>query len=377
MDTNDDFKNSRPEDAMRVVPPPRITFPEEGGVFTTTSLLRGTGESNAFVQVFRQGGQVLSDETFVVNGVWETFLNASLLVGGEITLTARQRLAVEYSDWAPHVTATVVTVPGVEAPRPNSEMRRRTIFSGTGVPGAYVDIGYLVKGAETHLLKVPVEEDGSWRTTVYFPVPVTGGYTFAVSQSIDEVYSPGVLIPIRFLADPVITEPAEGSYQSTSFTLTGSNARLNDRIHIFDEENQPVGVSDLVIDDDWRCAVTVRPGIRSLVAIGKNGAEETSPGVPRSFNVRPGALTHINVTYPTDTTIKFSGEGDTGALVQITVLSGPVSPRLIMASVIDGKWEAIESWVFGRHDLSAVQKFSDIGGGWTESPPYRFFIGEN
>ncbi|XXD87274.1 hypothetical protein J3P82_06170 [Pseudomonas sp. Z4-20] len=134
-----------------------------------------------------------------------------------------------------------------------------------------------------------------------------------------------------------------------------------------------VGHSGVLAGTSWTCPVTVDPGRRSLVALLRLNGEDSDRSEPRAFDVRPATLTNVTVTDLSETAIRFSGSGYTGATVQITVVSGPtVEPPPEVPVEDDGWYTTATNWPFGSYSLRAIQKVSNHAGGWIESQPYTF-----
>nr|BFE94643.1 hypothetical protein GCM10020185_51790 [Pseudomonas brassicacearum subsp. brassicacearum] len=94
---------------------------------------------------------------------------------------------------------------------------------------------------------------------------------------------------------------------------------------------------------------------------------------PQAFKIRPPALTAVTVTTPTDTSVKFEGDGYTGSTVEITVVSGPNATAPAPAPVNGGRWNTTATnWPFGSYSLRAIQRFPDGANGWIDSQPYTF-----
>ncbi|MGS0541944.1 hypothetical protein ACU8WE_04125 [Pseudomonas parakoreensis] len=116
------------------------------------------------------------------------------------------------------------------------------------------------------------------------------------------------------------------------------------------------------------------PGSFTIVARQTLSGVTSDVSSPRSFKIRPPALTSVSVTYPTLTTIEFSGAGFTGATVEITIVNGPeeaTPPPVVVVTA--GSWRTTsQKWPFGVYNLKVVQKVSDNAGGWIPSHEYLF-----
>jgi len=123
----------------------------------------------------------------------------------------------------------------------------------------------------------------------------------------------------------------------------------------------------------WRMTLWFAPGPVSLTATQSLLGKTSQRGTPLLLRIRPPALTAVTVTYLSNTRVKFSGSGYTGATVDIAVLSGPGGAPPPLVTVVGGRWETtVDNWTFGTYQLSATQKISDNAGGWIPSQEYRF-----
>lgn len=125
----------------------------------------------------------------------------------------------------------------------------------------------------------------------------------------------------------------------------------------------------------WRMKLFLDPGPCSLAA------EQTFPGRTslRSvvlLKVRPPALTEVSVTYPTFTTVRFSGTGHTDATIEITIIKGPAGATAPpVATVAAGRWTTTSrNWPIGEYDLKVVQNVSDNASGSIPSREYLFKV---
>jgi hypothetical protein len=92
--------------------------------------------------------------------------------------------------------------------------------------------------------------------------------------------------------------------------------------------------------------------------------------------IRPPKLTTPVVTYPTQRSAQFSGDGHTGATVEFEILSGPgeaLPPPPVI--VTGGRWGATStSFPPGSYSLKLIQKLPDNAGGWIESEPLLYTL---
>ncbi|MDR7284272.1 hypothetical protein J2X84_003105 [Pseudomonas corrugata] len=249
-----------------------------------------------------------------------------------------------------------------------------TISGNNGLRGADIEItnsaGSLVWGRGV------VGNDGSWRVNVDF----TNTYNTVTLYSRHVVgnrtqSSRTYILPPAKPVTPVITAPAASSPQNPSFTLSGTGGKAGATMRVYLDLTQTMVGQALVNGDAWSVQVNVQPGSCSLVVEQTLNGDTSTRSEHRSFKVRPRALNGVDVTSPSETVLKFSGPGHTGATVEITVVSGPGGTAPSAVTVTGGRWETtVTNWPFGSYSLKAIQKVSDNANGWIESAPYTFTV---
>ncbi|MFL6964884.1 hypothetical protein ACJ6X8_01450 [Pseudomonas alvandae] len=363
---------------VRYVAPPRITKPASGLVVLPGQALsfEGTGTNTAKVTVYHaDSGEALSDPVDVKGGIWAAPLIKPLLSGAN-SITAKQVLDGMPSDWSGNVTVTLLTKPVILKPKTSTTVGRWPAFSGTGVPGAtlqlYVsDTDEIVPPART------VNKFGEFSISRLTNILAIGDHQFTAKQTLNGQESDradSIAVKVVSSTPPEITDPPAGSVQDRNFWLKGIKGRLGFSVKVFRDGGEDLFGTNLTILDDWTCAVIIPAGPVSVVAILANSQEETDRSPARAFKIRPPKLSGIS-TYPSNTTIKFSGLGYFGATIEITVDSGPTVRPPPLADVKEGEWETTATdWPFGNYRLQAIQKVPDRASGWIESEPYYFYI---
>jgi hypothetical protein len=254
---------------------------------------------------------------------------------------------------------------------------KRPVITGTG--GGNCSLRVMKSGSSEVLSDSFFAVLNTWSIKLNCDLSGNTEYSITIEQS-----KPGYTT--RFSSDrtfittlPVITSPAAGSLQETTFTVGGIEGEVGATVHVLldhDPDTMPVGKSEVLTGDAWTASVKVEPGPISLVAIQVKGQLESGRSSPVAFKIRPPAFTAVKVEYPTtETSVKFSGTGHTGATVEITVISGPGGTAPPAVTVKGGKWETTATnWPFGMYSLKAIQKVSDNTNGWIESQPYTFTV---
>ncbi|BBP55152.1 hypothetical protein PHLH3_47780 [Pseudomonas sp. St386] len=303
------------------------------------------------------------------NGIWATTIN---MPSGLETLTfyAIQKIGNAISgksnqktiDWAP----TTLTEPAANA----IVLADQLVFKGRGFPGNRIWAVFPNVGTELSE-RASVNTNKTWQA---------GGKLLASGRwSAQAAYQSGSE-PIRYteehrsftvLGKPSITRST--ATKDMSFTVYGTNGMDGASVEVrLDVIGTPVGKGTAATNGSWNARVKVPPGMISLVA---EQTYQIASGLStaQAFKVRPPKLTAVTVTTPTDTSVKFEGDGYTGATVQITVVSGPNVTAPAPAPVNAGSWNTTATnWPFGSYSLRAIQRFPDGANGWIDSQPYTF-----
>jgi hypothetical protein len=321
------------------------------------------------------GNVVLSPFVNVTDqGTWEVTLNTDLPFG-DYSIMAQMSWSGYLSAFSPGVPLKV-GIPTITSPIFNQIVpSHEIVFRGGGYPGSTITV---VKQANHYdTVSVPTTASGTtkaWEAAAKATPLQPSGYLTVEAQY--KLGSHGYSDPMGFwvLGAPAISAPAAISEQDQVFTLTGNNGLAGAKVEIFKDLTQTkVGGSGVLTSANWSVQVTVDPGSQSLVALQSHSGKQSSRGAPRSFKIRPPAFTAVNVESPTETSVRFSGIGHTGAIVEITKKSGPGGQTLPSVTVVNGVWQVdATNWSPGQYSFSATQKVSDNNSGWIVSTPYTF-----
>ncbi|WP_415773515.1 hypothetical protein [Pseudomonas sp. LB3P38] len=362
------------------VPPVVITSPPSGVLPAMQFSVKGSGGElgPGTVTLHNASGDgVLSAATIKADGTWD----ATVTLPSEtqpLTFYARQKIGNYSSPNSKQVTVFFAPTPQITAPVSGTVPNRQFPVSGIGGKYGSGTITLHNAAGNAPLSTATIKTDGKWDATVTLPSE-TLPLTFYAKQKIGNNSSPNsnqVTVQLAALAIPGITAPANDSVQATAFTLTGNLGTVGGKVQVFkDLTDDKVGESDVLTAATWSCSVAVPVGPVSLVAKLVKDGRESERSAPRAFKIRPPKLTAVTFTIPTETTVKFSGTGHTGATVEITVVSGPGGSAPPAAQVKDGKWETTATnWKFGTYTLSAIQKVLDNANAWIESESYTFTV---
>ena len=177
---------------------------------------------------------------------------------------------------------------------------------------------------------------------------------------------------------PVIEVPGPNDVTDMRGSISGRGAVANTIVEVLKDLEHLFKIGEGTAGANGQWIVTrfdrdMPPGPFSIVARQIVSGVPSDVSAARSFKVRPPALNGVNVTSPSETVLKFSGPGHTGATVEFTVVSGPGGTPPSAVTVTGGRWETtVTNWPFGLYSLEAIQKVSDNANGWIESLPYLF-----
>lgn len=369
----------RRSDPWRVYycPAPIISSPQNNAVVPPNAVFAGSGAaSGASVRVSENvdNGKVYGSNNAGPNGQWQ--VNVNNLPNRQINLKVDYVVEGVESDKS-LITVNVASAPIIKSPESGDVVSDlRPEVSGTGSNGTTIRI-FRQDGVGGAYGSAQVS-NGSWKAKLTQDLP-EGPFVFHAEARLGGQlvgWSNEVPVTVRHPAlAPVITDPPADSTQDRSFTLAGTEGKAGATMRVFVDPMQTNVGEASVTGADWSVPVTVEPGMRSLVAQQTLNGLPSERSVPRPFKIRPAVFPKVDVTFVSETTVKFSGTGFSTARVVITVLSGPGGTAPPVVTVEDGKWETTATnWLFGTYHLSAIQKVSDNANGWIESPPYTFSV---
>jgi VCBS repeat-containing protein len=283
---------------------PVVTL-DQGGTIVT-----GTAEPGATVQITGPDGQILGSATVGADGSFTAPLSAAQTNG--------ETLSVTQTDAAGNVSpATTVTAPDTTAPlAPTATIDAQgTSITGTGEAGATVTVR---DAAGQTLGQATVDAQGNY--TVALTTPQANGGTLSVVQS--DVT--GNASPVITLAAPDITPPAApiASVSADGTTLTGTG-EAGATIGVTDSAGQPIGTATVGADGSF--SLTLPAGVSSgqaLTVVQTDAAGNISPAatIATPDLVAPAAPTALLSSDGTSV----SGTGEPGATVQVRDAAGSV-----------------------------------------------------
>lgn len=172
---------------------PTLYEPAAGDWVGAQPFYRGLATPRAAITVAScvNPAQVLASTTADANGRWE-IQSSAMLPEGACRVVVRQISGGVVSEWVEsgrfmvEKMAKDFTAPTVDYPKPGDSAGRKPVMSGSGVPGAYVQI--FKAGALDELAGGFVDREGRWTASFKAALPV-GAFTCSVRQLRDAVSS--------------------------------------------------------------------------------------------------------------------------------------------------------------------------------------------
>jgi hypothetical protein len=353
-----------------------ITQPSAGQVMTSGYFSIKGYDGSIWVNAYK----VLSNNTLELlggsvtpGGYWEVpvfFTDGSytICVGLESNMSERVTFSVRVA----------FTVPRITLPRDEEiDISQPFTVGGTATPGFRVRI-MTQGGWHDFGLSEPAARDGSWSKTLDIRnLPDT--ITIQAAHDAHGQWSEARTFRLR-ASKPIIQFPENGDITDVKGRISGAGGVSGAIVEVLKdfEHSFKIGEGDVGANGEWnvkRFVMDMPPGPFSIVARQIVGTVPSDVSEVRSFKIRPPALTAVTTSYPTETSLKFSGSGHTGATVEITIVSGPGGTAPSAVPVTGGRWETTATnWPFGTYNLKAIQKVSDNANGWIESQPYAFTV---
>ncbi|WP_330207711.1 hypothetical protein [Pseudomonas sp. AM14(2022)] len=310
------------------------------------------------------------------NGGWNTSI---VLPPGVLDFYAVQIIGNQNSGKSNTVTLKPRYVaPRIDSPANGTVFKSASglLIKGRGTPGKVIDV--MTPGGAVLHATTTVKPDDTWEASFNqsnYPdggrVDITAGHRDMNDWTTPQFFT--------LLLQPTITTPSESAVTDPRGPIEGRRAVSGATVEVLKDFEHSFKVGQGIADANggWRVTTFTRdmpPGSFTIVARQTVSGGTSEVSVARSFKVRPPTLTAVSVTYPTLTTVEFSGAGFTGATVEITIVRGPAGATPPPAVVVTaGSWRTTsQNWPIGDYDLKVVQKVSDNAGGWIPSQEYLF-----
>ncbi|MFJ3008923.1 hypothetical protein [Pseudomonas fluorescens] len=298
-----------------------------------------------------------------------------------LSFHAEQVIRGEYSGNSNTVTIRVAppyVAPRIESPANGAvlNLANGLLIKGRGTRGKVIDV--MTPGGAVLHATADVKPDGSWEgrfNEANYPV----GGRVEMTAGHRDMNDWTAVQSFTLLLRPTITMPAEGAVTDPRGSIAGGRAVSGAMVEVVKdaEHSFRIGQGTAGANGVWNVTTFIQdmpPGAFTIVARQTVSGVASEFSLPHSFKVRPPALTAVSVTYPSLTTVEFSGTGFTGATVEITIVSGPqgatAPPDVVVTA---GTWKTTsQNWPIGTYELTAVQKVWDNVGGYILSQAYRF-----
>ncbi|MFC6693579.1 hypothetical protein ACFQD2_25115 [Pseudomonas lini] len=362
------------------VPAPVIDSPS-GEILTPQFTVEGRGAVNSSTIIVYNA----ADNRPLREDVWQSGERwmATVTLPSEtqpLTFYARQQIGSYFSVNSNQKTVTLLRVaPVIDSPKPGEVVAVGSQLSlkGRGTPDKTINV--MTPGGGILHATATVKANRTWDAEFNLANYPNGGTVEITAGHLNmNDWSP----PQSFilLGKPTITTPGNGAVTDPRGPISGGGGTSGAMVEVFKDLDHSfkVGQGTVGPNGQWNITTFTRdmpPGPFSIVARQTLQSVPSSISDPRAVKVRPPALTAPTVTFPTETTVKFSGTGHTGATVEITVVSGPGGTAPPAVQVTGGQWETTATnWPFGNYQLTAMQKVSDNAGGWITSQPFSFAV---
>lgn len=346
-----------------------VTQPSQS-LWGNTPVISGFATPYGHVQIVRaDNNQALSDQATLQSGSnWSRALHASLEPGTYVAKVKHGMSGYPPETYSDPFTFHLRPAPSITLPGANGVIGvSKPVVSGTGEPGAMV---YIHKSGDgtTVYGTARVGELRNWSTTLTRDLP-QGVYKLSAKQKKDNSESgwKETASSVIVLGVPAITGPGAGTEQEQAFTMTGGSGLGNQNVQVevlTDATNKSWGVGNVQSNGSWSVALSnLTPGPLSLTVLQKLGAVSTARAAPRTYKIRPPKLQLPTVTYLSFATVKFSGAGYTGALVEISHDGGAGGVQA-QGTVVGNNWTAEKTnWLPGTYSMALRQSVSDGAGG--------------
>ena len=346
---------------------PQFTVQGSGGLFNDGVITLYNAADNAS----------LGNATVRVGGSW--MANISLPVETQpLTYYAIQKVGTYSSSRSNLMTVVLKVAPVIDSPSPGAVVRAsaQLLITGRGTPGKTIDV--MKPGGGVLHATALVKSNRTWEAPFNqdnYPngglVEMQAGHLGLNDWTATQYFT--------LLLRPTITTPSESAVTDPRGPIAGGRAVSGAVVEVLKdlEHSFKIGQGTAESNGQWQVTAFTQdmpPGSFTIVARQTLSGVTSDVSSPRSFKIRPPALTSVSVTYPTLTTIEFSGAGFTGATVEITIVNGPeeaTPPPVVVVTA--GSWRTTsQKWPFGVYNLKVVQKVSDNAGGWIPSHEYLF-----
>ncbi|RON49093.1 hypothetical protein BK665_23720 [Pseudomonas frederiksbergensis] len=363
---------TRPFEVRRTLLKPVIFEPTNELEVERNLTVRGRdGVAGASMQLRIGGNNTGPSQPLTSDGLWSIELKG--LAFGRLILDAQQTLDGRPSERSEPVVVNVVLMPPrFTTPTAGGELPRTSWISGTGMPGAQVDV-WLEGRADFLLQGYPVDTNGIWKGLVTLPV---GGTKLQARQTIAQVVSnasPPLMCYVVPNAPLIETPVKDGQVGGT--TVVSGFAEPGETVSVYLGATL-LGSALVLMDRTWSVPVTfTQPGGAYVLVAGASldGFESDRSAqqpvvlgryVPTIDSPRAGS----SVRHP----VTFSGQGrsGTGQLVSWFNPEFPWAPNLTVTAQgwqglsvrtlpAGGNWCRFKQTIVDGADASTISDWSE------------------
>jgi LPXTG-motif cell wall-anchored protein len=252
-------------------PPPPFMNPRDGDLITPTQAFEGGGFTGDTLRILDSANQPICSVIVDSSGLFSCVPTAPLPLG-RITVTAELTKAygaVEVT--GPYSFTVVAGPPTITSPGSGAIVGDLPVFTGTGMPGAILEIIHGRSGAT--VCSTTIAADGSYTCTPqhrflvgtmdYFPAMSANGTGLSGVR--------GDLVNITVAVTPVISKPADGGYTVGRAVIEGS-AGIFSTVSILDGGTTSVCTTKSDADGKFSCTASpaLTPGLHHLTPVQTN-----------------------------------------------------------------------------------------------------------
>lgn len=337
-------------------------------VVTTT--VSGTARQGSIIKLVRPADSAVMSTVATAdsNEQWTVTLSTGLPPGVH-DLQIREDVAGTQGRVTRTKTITVLGKPSITLPASPINVQR-PVISGTGQPGAEVNVWYSNSSTEV-VTRTLVGPNGQWSATSEHDFALGQQHSIVAKQILRGVVSDwGADKTFYLVGPPVITTPSASQTVEmiTTFSGTAAAGFYQNRVDVYSETWRP---SDSVAvgwpqgdAGAWSRAGTLPPGPHSITATHKVSNVTSIRSSPFPLYVRPGMPTiTANIT---GETVTLSGTGYDGANVLMHVHRSGDSETVYFAPTITaGSWSHVipPTCLPGDYSFTGQQSVPDGGSG--------------
>ncbi|MNX26857.1 hypothetical protein D3C86_569350 [compost metagenome] len=355
------------EPVFHAVPVPRITSPVDNAQLSNFAIpVKGTTNSSAAMTVFLFRGQTQIDSVPArISGSEWTAEFSKTYAPGTYRLEVKQKRTHS-------ITLNLILLkPDIDSPANNAVLANsRPVFSGTGAPGATVDIHE--SGVGTRLGGgFLVRADKQWSGELTTMLNLGREYVTTAIQRFEGGESNNWAddCKIRMLSAPMISSPTSNQVVEMRTLVSGSvNALFKSGTVKVRRDLVGTQLGSATVNAStggWEASLTVDliPGPYSLTAVHEFSGVTSIAVTPIALKVRPPRPTLTGSTIKAGGVVEVYGNGYTGARFDLH-FDGNQTPYL-NAPVVGGTWrvDLPATLVPGNHKFGGQQSVSDGGSG--------------